>query len=64
MDQIQQVIEYLQSNPTTAVTVAAAVLAVFYLLNRKGRLARDADRRIADLHREHSDQYRQLRPPQ
>lgn len=46
-----------------SVGVAVAVAVIYYLLNRKSRMVRDAERRIEELHSERSDQYRKLRPP-
>jgi hypothetical protein len=43
--------------------VAVVVVGIYYLLNRKSRLVRDAERRIEDLRRERADQYNKLRPP-
>lgn len=43
--------------------VAVVVVGIYYLLNRKSRLVRDAERRIEELRRERTDQYNKLRPP-
>ena len=63
MDQVTQAIEYIRANPTQSLGVAVAVVVIYYLLNRKSRLVRDAERRIEELRQERSDQYKKLRPP-
>jgi hypothetical protein len=63
VDQVRQVIEYIRANPTPSLGVVLAVVALYYFLNRKSRLVREAEKRIDELHHERSDQYRSLRPP-
>jgi hypothetical protein len=63
VNHVTQVIEYIRANPTSSLGVAIAVVVVYYLLNRKSRLVRDAEKRIEELHHERADQYKQLRPP-
>jgi hypothetical protein len=63
VDHVTQVIEYMRANPVPSLGVAIAVVAVYYLLNRKSRLVRDAEKRIEELHHQRSDQYKHFRPP-
>ncbi len=55
--------DYIRANPANALGVAAVLVGIYYLLNRKSRLVRDAERRLEELRRERSDQYKKLRPP-
>lgn len=63
MDRLSQLMEYIRANPANALGVAAVLVGIYYLLNRKSRLVRDAERRLEELRRERSDQYKKLRPP-
>lgn len=63
MDELRRVIEYVRANPTHGFAAAAAVVVLYFLLNRKSRMVREAERRIQELREERSDQYRKLRPP-
>ncbi len=63
MDQLTQAMEYMRDHPTQSFGVAVAVIVIYFLLNRKSRLVRDAERRIDELRQERSDQYKKLRPP-
>ena len=63
MDQLALLIEYVRANPMQSFGVVVVVVGIYYLLNRKSRLVRDAERRIEDLRRERADQYNKLRPP-
>jgi len=63
LDHLTQVLEYVRANPTTGLAAAVAVAVVYYLLNRKSKLLRDAERRIDELGRERADQYKKFRPP-
>jgi hypothetical protein len=53
----------VRANPALGVGAAAAGLVLYYLLQRKPRLQRDADARLAALRRENEDRYTKLRPP-
>jgi hypothetical protein len=63
VDQLAPLIEYVRANPMQSFGVAVVVVGIYYLLNRKSRLVRDAERRIEELRRERADQYNKLRPP-
>jgi hypothetical protein len=63
MAQLTQMMDYIRAHPTHGLGMAVAVVALYYLLNRKSRLVRDAEKRMEELHHEHSDRYKKLRPP-
>lgn len=63
VDELTRVVEYVRANPTHGVAAAAAVVAIYFLLNRKSRMVRDAERRIEELRQERSDHYKKLRLP-
>jgi hypothetical protein len=62
VSELTHVMEYVRANPGYGAGAAFAVVAIYYLLNRKSRLVRDADRRMTELQGERSDQYKKLRP--
>ena len=64
MTQFWSALHYFGDHPSTGLTAVLALLVVFYLLNRKSRLTREADERLKDLRKERGDYYRRLRPPQ
>jgi hypothetical protein len=63
MDQLVDLIDYVRAEPRIAIGFAAAALAVYLLLQRKSRLQRDAEQRLASLSRERTGRYNSLRPP-
>jgi hypothetical protein len=63
VNQLTQVMEYVRAHPTYGLGIAVAAGVIYFLLNRKSRLVREADRRIEELQHERSDHYRKLRPP-
>ncbi|MFQ5665074.1 MAG: hypothetical protein ACE5I7_01455 [Candidatus Binatia bacterium] len=63
MEQLATVFVYLRAHPAVAVAAAIALVGVRYVLNRKSRLSREADQRLAELRRERADYYNKLRPP-
>jgi hypothetical protein len=52
----------MRDNPTLGIGVGVATVAVLFLLNRKPRIQRDADARLASIRREKSDDYNKTRP--
>ena len=62
-DQLQAVVQYFGDHPFIGLGGATALLAVYHLLNRKSRLAREVDKRLEQLRKERGDYYRRLRPP-
>jgi hypothetical protein len=64
MEQVWTWIHYLREHPAAAVGVVAAVVVLYKLLNVKPKLARDADKRMAEIRDERGDIYNKVRPPQ
>jgi hypothetical protein len=63
MAYVTQLIHAVRDNPMLGVGIAVALIAVVLMLNRKPRIQRDADSRLASIRREKVDQYTKLRPP-
>lgn len=63
MDTISELLRYVLDQPAAFIGVAAGLLGIYYLLNRKSRLTREAEARIEQLQRERGDYYKTLRPP-
>jgi hypothetical protein len=62
MEQIDELIRYLTSNPKAAVAIAVAVAAAIYFFTRRPKMVRDADSRLRQLRDEKGDQYNRPRP--
>jgi predicted PurR-regulated permease PerM len=56
-------IDYARQHPQVVGGVVLAIAIVYYLLQRKGRMERDAERRLTQLKREKAGHYDRLRPP-
>jgi len=63
MDQIAALIDYLRANPRVAVGVAVGILAIYLILQRRSRIERDAEQKLASLRQEKTGRYNSLRPP-
>jgi hypothetical protein len=63
MEQLWEWLDYLRDHPLVVAGIVAALGTLYYLLNRKPKLQRDAEARFDDLRRQHDDVYRGLRPP-
>jgi|KBSSwiStaDraftv2_1062776.scaffolds.fasta_scaffold913406_2 hypothetical protein len=63
MDQIVALIDYLRANPRVAVGVAVGILAIYLILQRRSRIERDAEQKLASLRQEKTGRYNSLRPP-
>jgi hypothetical protein len=59
---LNALIAYLQENPLTAIGCVLGLGLVFYLLQRKPAIQREADERLATLGKAHSSRYDRLRP--
>jgi hypothetical protein len=55
-------IEYLRDHPLAAVGGAAALVVLYYLVNRKSRLTREADARLGQLRKDRGEHYKHQRP--
>jgi hypothetical protein len=62
METIRALLGYGQAHPGLAFIAIVAAVGMYYLLNRKPKLARDADERIRELRRERADLYSRQRP--
>ena len=62
MEQIRELMQYLGENPLIGLGVAAVLIGIYFLLNRKTRLEREADKRFDELRKERGEQYRRTRP--
>jgi hypothetical protein len=56
-------LHYFRDHPSIGLTAVLGLLVVYYLLNRKPRLTREAEERLNQLRKERGDYYRHLRPP-
>ena len=63
MDQLWAVIDYFADHPYIGLAMAATLLGVYHILNRKSRLVREAEERLEQLRQERGNYYRELRPP-
>ena len=63
MEQLWAAIRYVVDQPSIGVAAATGVAVVFYLLNRKPRMTREAEDRFKQIRKERGDQYTKLRPP-
>ena len=63
MDQIVALVDYLRANPRVAVGVAVGILAIYLILQRRSRIERDAEQKLASLRQEKTGRYNSLRPP-
>lgn len=62
MDQLWTWLHYLRDHPSAAIWVVLAAAAVYWLLNRKPKLQRDADKRMREIREERGDPYNKPRP--
>lgn len=63
MDLLYDWIAYLQDNPSMGFAMALGLGAIYFLLNRRPKLMREADHRFNQLRDERGNYYRNLRPP-
>lgn len=63
MEQLWATIHYVVDRPAMGVTAVLGLLVVYYLLNRKSRVTREAEDRFKQIRQERGDHYRKLRPP-
>jgi hypothetical protein len=62
MERLWTWIQYLRDHPSAAVWVVLAAGAVYWLLNRKPKLQREADKRMQEIREERGDPYNKPRP--
>ena len=63
MERLSGLVEAVQSHPALAATAVLVLIGGYYLLQRKPRIARDAERQLAALRKERAAQYSKLRRP-
>ena len=63
MEHVTTLIAYFRAHPGALAVVAAALGALWYLLNRKPKIVREADQRFGQLRDERGEHYNALRPP-
>lgn len=63
MEHVMTLIAYFRAHPRALVLAAVALGAMWYLLNRKPKIVRDADQRLGQLRDERGEHYNVLRPP-
>ncbi len=54
---------YLRDHPGAAVGGAVVLAVLYWLLNRRPAMKRDADARLDELRRDRGDYYNRQRPP-
>jgi len=62
MDQLWVWIHDLRDHPSALVWVVVVAVAAYWLLNRKPKLQREADKRIEEIREERGDLYNKPRP--
>ena len=63
MEHVTTLIAYFRAHPGALALVAMALGGLWYVLNRKPRIVREADERLGQLRDERGEQYNTLRPP-
>lgn len=63
MENVWTLVHYLREHPAAAVGAVVALVGVRFLLNRKPKLVREADKRLDQLRKERSGHYDKVRPP-
>jgi len=63
MEHVTTLIAYFRAHPGALALVAAGLAGLWYALNRKPRIVREADERLGQLRDERGEQYNTLRPP-
>ncbi|MGH3579944.1 MAG: hypothetical protein ACRERC_10570 [Candidatus Binatia bacterium] len=63
MQDLTSWLEAVRTNPMLAIGAVVVLVLGYWLLQRKPRVQREADQRLATLRRDKTDQYTKLRPP-
>jgi hypothetical protein len=61
MQQLWIWIRYLRDHPSALVWVVLGAVAIYWFLNRKSKLQREADKRMEEMRAERGDPYNKLR---
>ena len=62
MEQLWSLVHYLRDHPGAAPGVVVALGVMYWVLNRKPKMARDAEQRMKEIREERGDPYSKLRP--
>ena len=62
MDQLWVWVHYLRDHPSAVLGVVLVAAAAYWLLNRKPKLQREADKRMQQIREERGDPYNKMRP--
>ena len=62
MQQLLGWIYYIRDHPLMTLITAVAVVGIYWLLNRKPKLSREADARLNELRERRGEVYKKLRP--
>ncbi len=62
-DFVQPLLQYCAAHPDHGLGLIGILIGLYYLLNYRPRMVRDAERRLMQLREERGDFYRGLRPP-
>ena len=62
MGHLWTLIRYVQDHPSVAFGAAVAFGVIYWLMNRKPKLIREADRRLEEIRKERGDPYNKMRP--
>lgn len=62
-DFVRSMLAYFEMHPDHGLGLVGIIIGVYYLLNYRPRMVRDAERRLAELREERANLYRGLRPP-
>ena len=62
MEHLWTLIQYVRDNPRAMVGAAVVLGVLYWLVNRKPKLQRDAEKRIEEIREERGDPYRKTRP--
>lgn len=60
---VTSILAYCELHPDHGLGLIAVIIGIYYLLNYRPKMVRDAEQRLAQLREERGDLYRGLRPP-
>lgn len=62
MEELKQLLDLARNHPAAAAGAAIGLVVLYYLLNRKPKLERQAEEQLRRLRQEKKGKYDQLRP--
>lgn len=60
---VQPLLQYFDAHPDHGLGLIGVLIGLYYLLNYRPRMVREAEKRLMQLREERGDFYRGLRPP-